>query len=238
VTGVALEHEDGIAVQRARMVTFAFKRFEDLLIAAAVLVVLAPMLLLIALAIELDSPGPAIFTQARMGARRRVRRGFASWEATTFRVFKFRTMVLDADPAVHEAHIDAFVNGGLRADAGTDAAFKLRDDPRVTRVGRFLRRSSLDELPQLVNVLLGDMSLVGPRPVPVYEAARYGEPERMRFGALPGITGLWQVSGRCALPFDDMIRLDLEYVRKQSLWFDLKILLRTVPAILSGRGAG
>ncbi|MGH9896190.1 MAG: sugar transferase, partial [bacterium] len=120
---------------------------------------------------------------------------------------------------------------------GSGARFKLSNDPRVTRVGRVLRRMSLDELPQLFNVLKGEMSLVGPRPVPLYEVAEYGESDTERLAALPGITGLWQVRGRAEIPFSEMVRLDCEYVRNQSLWLDLKILAATIPAVVSGRGA-
>ena len=115
---------------------------------------------------------------------------------------------------------------------------RLIDDPRVTRIGRILRRTSLDELPQLFNVIRGEMSLVGPRPVPLYEVAAYQPWQRERLAALPGITGLWQVRGRCELSFEDMVRLDVEYIRNQSIWLDFKILSLTIPAVLSGRGAG
>jgi lipopolysaccharide/colanic/teichoic acid biosynthesis glycosyltransferase len=146
-------------------------------------------------------------------------------------------MVTDADPAVHEAYIRDFVAGRVQASPETGGKFKLTNDPRVTRVGRILRKFSLDELPQLLNVLKGDMSLVGPRPVPPYEAAQYGNGHRRRLAAIPGITGLWQVKGRCLVSFEEMIHMDLEYVRNASLLLDLKILLLTIPAVLSTRGA-
>ena len=146
-------------------------------------------------------------------------------------------MVVDADPALHRAHIAAFVAGRTEVDKEGRPTIKVPDDPRLTRVGRVLRRWSLDELPQLVNVLKGDMSLVGPRPVPDYEVGAYQEWHYGRLAATPGMTGLWQVKGRCELSFDEMIRLDLDYVRKQSLALDLKILVLTVPAMLSRRGA-
>jgi lipopolysaccharide/colanic/teichoic acid biosynthesis glycosyltransferase len=147
-------------------------------------------------------------------------------------------MVRDADPSVHVAHVNAFVHGRLEGSDASGAAFKLQNDRRVTRVGALLRRTSIDELPQLINVLLGEMSLVGPRPVPPYEVSHYDQTHLGRFGASPGITGLWQVSGRCSVSFDEMVRLDLEYITKQSLAIDLKILFLTIPAIVSGRGAG
>jgi lipopolysaccharide/colanic/teichoic acid biosynthesis glycosyltransferase len=219
-------------------VSFACKRCMDVALAALALVVLSPLLLLIAILIKLDGPGPLIFAQERVGARRRSRGGRTTWEIRTFRVYKFRTMVHNADQSLHQAYVKAFVDGRLAAADVTGATFKLTNDPRVTRVGRILRRTSLDELPQLVNVLKGDMSLVGPRPVPTYEVAEYQPWHRERLAALPGITGLWQVSARCQVSFEDMIRLDIEYVRNWSLWRDVRILLLTIPAVLSGRGAG
>ncbi len=217
---------------------FAVKRCLDVLVAVVLLLVLAPLLLLVALAIVLETPGPVLFSQERAGSRRRTAGGTTTWEARPFRVYKFRTMVPNAGSGAHEAHVRAFVEGRIEWANGAGAAFKLRSDPRVTRVGRLLRKTSIDELPQLVNVLRGEMSLVGPRPVPLYEAELYGARERERFHALPGITGLWQVNGRCDLSFEEMIRLDLEYVRRRSLALDLCILARTLPAVLSTRGAG
>ena len=146
-------------------------------------------------------------------------------------------MVRDADPSPHHAYIKAFIEGRIEASDEAGAKFKLTGDPRVTQVGRLLRRTSLDELPQLLNVLKGEMSLVGPRPVPIYEAADYQAWHYERLMALPGITGLWQVQGRCQVSFEEMIRMDIEYARHQSLWLDLKILFLTLPAVISGRGA-
>jgi lipopolysaccharide/colanic/teichoic acid biosynthesis glycosyltransferase len=147
-------------------------------------------------------------------------------------------MLHKADESVHQAYIRAFVAGSLGKPDESQTPYKLTGDPRVTRVGRILRKTSLDELPQCFNVLRGEMSLVGPRPVPVYEVAEYREAwHHERLATLPGITGLWQVKGRCQVAFEDMIRLDLEYVRNQSLWLDLKIMFLTIPAALSGQGA-
>ena len=216
---------------------FACKRCMDVTLAAAMLIVLFPLLLLIAVLIKLDAPGPVIFAQERVGARRRSNDGRTTWENRPFRVYKFRTMVHNADPSIHEAYTKAFVRGLVGAPDGPGAKFKLTNDPRVTRVGRILRSTSLDELPQLVNVLKGEMSLVGPRPVPTYEVAEYQPWHRERLAALPGITGVWQVSARCQVSFEGMIRMDIAYVRSRSLWLDLRILLLTVPAVLSGRGA-
>lgn len=146
-------------------------------------------------------------------------------------------MVHGADQSLHQGHIRAFVQGQLPVRDGVGAKFKIANDDRITRVGRVLRRTSLDELPQLLNVLRGEMSLVGPRPVPPYEVAEYQASEMERLAALPGITGLWQVNGRGELPFSEMVRLDREYVRHQSLWLDCRILAATLPAVVSGRGA-
>ena len=216
---------------------YVAKRCLDLTVAATLLVVLLPLLVLIAVLIRLDSDGNALYRQDRVGAKRRRRDGDWFWEVQTFSVLKFRSMFADVDPWIHQAHVAAFVNGSLEEATGTDAAYKLPSDPRVTRIGRLLRKTSVDELPQLLNVLKGEMSLVGPRPLPVYEVELYEDEHWERFAAFPGITGLWQVSGRCDLSFDDMIRLDIAYVRTQSLWIDLKILLLTLPAVLAGRGA-
>src|SRR5438093_413683 len=216
---------------------FGCKRCLDVALATASLVLLAPLLLLIALAIKLDSRGPVVFVQERVGARRRVEAGRTVWEVRDFPVYKFRSMVDKADQAVHQAYIKAFVDGQVESAGDAGSTFKLTNDPRVTRVGRILRRSSLDELPQLVNVLKGDMSLVGPRPVPTYEVAPYQEWHRERLAALPGITGVWQVKGRCQVSFEGMVRMDIEYVRNKSLWLDLRLLFLTLPAVLSGRGA-
>ncbi len=216
---------------------YLVKRVLDITLAGLALIVLAPVMLAIALVVKVDSTGPVLFKQKRAGARLRRIDGKLSLEIGTFEMLKFRSMVQNADQALHEAHVKAFVEGRL-ASNGKGAAFKLTDDPRVTRVGRILRRTSLDELPQLINVLRGEMSLVGPRPVPLYEVEHYDQWHRERLNALPGITGLWQVAGRCALGFDEMVRLDIDYVRRQSLGLDAKILVLTIPAVLSGRGAG
>jgi lipopolysaccharide/colanic/teichoic acid biosynthesis glycosyltransferase len=215
------------------------KRCFDSIVALFLLLLLAPLLALIALLIVLESRGSPLFIQERAGSLR-VRRGGATvWEARTFRLYKFRSMrqSSSAGPDPHVAHIKAFVAG--QVDAGANGGtFKLSNDPRVTRVGQILRRTSLDELPQLVNVLKGEMSLVGPRPSPTYEVEAYDEWHYRRLEARPGLTGLWQVSGRCELSFEEMVQLDLDYVSRQSLSLDLKILVQTIPAVLAGRGAG
>jgi len=168
--------------------------------------------------VRLDSPGPALFRQPRMGAGDRV-----------FEILKFRTMVADAEARKHEVR---HLNG-----TGDPRLFKARRDPRVTRLGSPLRRLSLDELPQLVNVLKGDMSLVGPRPLPLDEDASITDWGRKRLVLRPGVTGLWQVLGRSDIPFDEMLRLDYVYVTSWSLWNDVRIILRTLPT-LTGRSGG
>lgn len=200
------------------------------------IVILLPVFLLIALLIKMDSDGPVIFKQERVGAKRKWLGRQAIWIIQNFCVYKFRSMVPDADPALHETYIRDFVEGHATPDSN-GGKFKLTNDPRVTRMGRFLRKFSLDELPQLFNVVRGEMSLVGPRPVPPYEVACYKDNHHQRLAALPGITGLWQIKGRGRVTFEEMIRMDTEYVRNISLLLDLKILLLTIPAVLSRKGA-
>jgi lipopolysaccharide/colanic/teichoic acid biosynthesis glycosyltransferase len=194
------------------------KRAIDLLGSAICLVLLSPLLLLLALTIVLDTGRPVLFRQVRLG------RGMRE-----FRVLKFRTMKLGASSEMHQEYIKKLATG----QADTDKLKKLTADPRVTRVGRFLRRTSLDELPQLVNVLLGHMSLVGPRPALEYELQYYRPEHYERFAVKPGITGLWQVSGRSELGFIEMLDLDAEYARSSNLLTDTKILVKTPMAAIS-----
>lgn len=197
----------------------------DIAVALLALVLLSPLLIAIAIAIRLDSRGPSLFRQERLGR-----------DMEPFIVNKFRTMHVHSDRANHE-HV-AFVQNFIAGDVERrQELFKLADDDRVTRVGRVLRKSSLDELPQLINVLLGNMSLVGPRPCLHYEAERYPAHAFGRFAVKPGITGWWQVCGRSQLSFEQMIALDLEYAECRSLWFNVRILARTLPVVLLGRGA-
>jgi exopolysaccharide biosynthesis polyprenyl glycosylphosphotransferase len=194
-----------------------FKRGTDVLGSAFGLLIFSPLLAIIAVAIRLDSPGPVIFSQPRVGRNGKL-----------FRVFKFRTMVKDADQIKDQVRHLNEAQGPM---------FKIRDDPRITRVGRFLRRTSLDELPQFWNSLLGDMSLVGPRPALPEEVADYADWHRQRLATAPGITGLWQVSGRSDLSFEEMVLLDIYYIENWSPLRDLSILLRTIPQFIAGRGA-
>lgn len=199
------------------------KRVLDVLIAGGSLTVLSPLFLAIALFVRLSSKGPILFRQERIGR-----------EGRPFTMYKFRTMLDKCDPAVHRAYVHALIHEEASAMSGI---YKLHDDARVTRLGRVLRRFSLDELPQLMNVLEGDMSLVGPRPALPYEVDTYGERERKRLAVKPGITGLWQVSGRATLNFQQMVAFDLAYIEGWSLGLDLEILRRTPGAVMSGRGA-
>ncbi len=213
------------------------KRLIDLTLAIIALILLSPLLLLIALGIKLDTPGPILFVQQRVGARRHTKTDTTYWEIITFPCYKFRSMMHNADPALHQTHITAFITGQLEGDHSDHARFKIEDDPRITRVGNFLRKTSLDELPQLLNVIKGNMSLVGPRPVPIYEVDQYQTSHYGRLAALPGVTGFWQIKGRGTSTFEEMIDMDLDYVAQRSLSFDLTLLIATIPAVLTRRGA-
>jgi lipopolysaccharide/colanic/teichoic acid biosynthesis glycosyltransferase len=213
------------------------KRGFDITIASALLIALSPLLALVALLIKLDSRGSIFFAQERVGARRHSdASGNSNWEIKPFRVLKFRSMVNNADQTLHEAHIRAFVSGTLDLE-DKETTIKLHDDPRITRVGKWIRQTSIDELPQLINVVKGEMSLVGPRPVPVYEVEGYQPRHYERLHAVPGITGIWQVEGRGQVTFEEMVGMDIWYVRNASLWLDLKIMAQTIPAVLRGEGA-
>ena len=236
--GILLELHGAEGFSAASRTFYPFaKRTTDVVLTTVLLTVLAPLLAITAVAVKLDSRGPVLFSQERIGTRRVRQDGRTRWRLERFKLYKFRSMIVDADPGVHERHIAAIANPGESGPSGTES-IKLERDPRITRVGRYMRVTSIDELPQLINVLRGEMSLVGPRPVPPYELTRYGTEHMQRFTVLPGISGLWQVRGRCALPFWEMVSCDLEYAEKQSLWTDLKIMVRTLPAVISMRGAG
>jgi lipopolysaccharide/colanic/teichoic acid biosynthesis glycosyltransferase len=204
------------------------KRALDIVGSLTLLVALAPLFALIAAAVKLTSPGPVLFRQVRVGRMMK-----------TFTMLKFRTMAVAADHAIHHDFVTRFIQAGdRRAPSGKSGMFKITDDPRVTSIGRLLRKTSLDELPQLWNVLCGEMSLVGPRPPIPYEVEHYKSWHRRRvLEAKPGITGLWQVTGRSRTTFDEMVRLDIRYARTCSLSTDLKILLATPRAVVAGKGA-
>jgi lipopolysaccharide/colanic/teichoic acid biosynthesis glycosyltransferase len=221
---------------------YQLKRILDVTIVLFSLILLLPLLFAIGILIKLDSSGPAIFVQECVGAKKVKINGRTQWIVQTFPFFKFRTMRTDIDSKLHEEYMKAYIAGDesklAEQEGKSTTSYKLTGDPRVTRVGKFLRATSLDELPQLWNVLRGEMSLVGPRPPIPYEVEVYNKEHFRRFGTLPGITGLWQVSGRCETTFEEMVQLDLEYIEMKSIWQDIKILLLTIPAVISERGAG
>jgi exopolysaccharide biosynthesis polyprenyl glycosylphosphotransferase len=205
------------------------KRFVDMAISITVIVVFAPLFLLIAALIKIFSPGPVLFKQIRAGK-----------DGRPFTFYKFRTMRHDIDDTLHREYASSFIGGKelrLRDEKSDKKIYKMPDDPRVTSIGRILRKTSLDELPQILNVLKGDMSIVGPRPPIAYELTIYKEWHKRRLRAKPGITGLWQVSGRSSVPFHDMVLLDLYYINRWGLLLDFEIIFKTVPVIVSGKGA-
>lgn len=194
------------------------KRIFDIVVTLAAMPLLIPIFLLTAIAIKIEDPGPVFFTQDRVGLHKRL-----------FKMYKFRSMVVDAEAKMKEVE---------HLNEATGPNFKIKHDPRVTRVGQFIRKTSIDELPQLFNVLLGDMSLVGPRPMSIRDVQLFDQGvQRKRFSVRPGITCLWQVSGRSDLEFDDWLRLDLEYIQQWSFWLDIKILFKTVFVVLAAKGA-
>ena len=206
------------------------KRIMDVVGSALALLVFSPVLLAVAVAIKLTSKGPVFFRQKRVGQH-----------GEQFVFLKFRSMYVNNDPSVHKEYVKQLIAGNAQRhpqEGDANGVYKLTQDPRITRVGAFLRRTSLDELPQFINVIRGDMSLVGPRPAIAYEVESYDVWHRRRvLEAKPGITGLWQVNGRSRVKFDDMVRLDLRYAKTWSPWLDLKILLRTPVAVVFGDGA-
>jgi lipopolysaccharide/colanic/teichoic acid biosynthesis glycosyltransferase len=219
----------GDAVSESRWVA-ALRRLFDIATSATLILLFSPILIAVAVAVRLDSHGPALFRQRRVGHRER-----------EFTLFKFRSMRLDADPRGHKEYVTALIKGedgshnGKGDGAGKDL-YKLAVDNRITPVGRWIRKWSLDELPQLFNVLLGDMTLVGPRPAIPYEVAEYPNWYLRRFSVKPGLTGYWQVSGRNERTYEEMVRLDIEYAERRSLGLDLSILVKTPWVVLSRKG--
>ena len=209
--------------EHSRPAYAAVKRTIDTVGAIVLLLVLAPLFLIVALAVVIDSGWPIFYRGERIGRN-----------AHTFRVLKFRSMRVDADSSVHAEYLRELLNGHAQAHGGI---YKIPRDPRITRIGSFLRKSSIDEFPQLLNVLRGQMSLVGPRPEVPYALADYEPWMFRRFEVHPGMTGLWQVSGRGQLSVRDMLRLDVEYAERCDIAFDFGILARTIPAVLRGTGA-
>lgn len=201
------------------------KRTIDLAASSLVLLLGAPVFGVLALLVKLSSPGPVLFRQTRLGR-----------DGKPFTFYKFRTMQHKNDDSVHRSFCEDFIQGGGK-DASEEPVFKMVKDPRVTPLGGFLRRSSLDEIPQFWNVIRGEMSLVGPRPPICYEIEHYQDWHKDRLKVTPGLTGLWQVSGRSQVPFDEMVRLDLHYISHWSLSLDLKIMWKTLPVMVRGDGA-
>jgi len=217
----SFSYEPGESVQRFRKGGLSLDRAIDIVLSLSALIFLAPLLLLVALLVYIVDPGPILFGHRRLGM-----------DGRTFRCWKFRSMVVDAD-----ARLKALLASDPVARAEWEADHKLRSDPRVTRIGHFLRKSSLDELPQFFNVLMGDMSLVGPRPIVIDEIAKYGRYFDNYCRVRPGITGLWQISGRNDVSYRRRVALDVAYVRSKSLALDMRILLLTVPRVVARRGA-
>lgn len=193
------------------------KRIFDIVVSSIAILLLIPLFIFIVIAIKLDSKGPGVFAQERSG-----------YKGKLFKMYKFRSMVNDAENSLKDIERYNEVSGHM---------FKMKNDPRVTRVGRFIRKTSLDELPQLFNVLRGDMSIVGPRPPLVKEVLQYENWHNLRMSAKPGITGLWQISGRSRLGFHEMVRLDLKYIRERNFRYDIMIVIKTIPVLLGDRNA-
>jgi lipopolysaccharide/colanic/teichoic acid biosynthesis glycosyltransferase len=206
-----------------RRVPEAAKRTLDIVLSVALLIAVIPLLLLLCLLVRSTSAGPAVFRQERLGRNKQ-----------PFTLLKLRTMHIDNDDGIHRDYVTHLLSADQVAPTGNSGLFKLAADPRITPLGAWLRRTSLDELPQLFNVLQGEMSLVGPRPVLAWEAQLFDEAHQQRFAVKPGITGLWQVNGRSRLPMRKALELDVEYVIRRSFTLDLAILLRTVPAVFRG----
>lgn len=212
---------------RASTIAVSLKRAVDLAFSLCVVVFGLPFYLLLAVLIKLTSEGPVLYVQDRVGK-----------DEYPFKLYKFRTMTTGNNDNAHRDFTKNFINGNAKGqvDENGNRLFKITSDPRVTSIGKFLRRTSLDELPQFINVLKGEMTLVGPRPPLVYELPYYQEWHKNRLTVKPGLTGLWQVSGRSTVPFDEMVKLDIHYIENWSFLLDLKIILRTIPVMLFGRG--
>jgi len=219
------ERYDGVPLvtvkERAHRSLYSIeKRVVDILIASIVLILLIPLFLLIAILIKFSSPGPVLFRQTRIGK-----------DGKPFTFYKFRSMKVGSDDTIHREYLRKLMKNEI-----TDRVKKITNDPRVTRIGRFIRRTSIDELPQLINVLKGEMSLVGPRPCLPYEWEMYEPWHRSRLNVIPGCTGVWQVSGRSNVSFNDMVLMDLYYIDNASLWLDMQLILKTIPILLLRKG--
>jgi lipopolysaccharide/colanic/teichoic acid biosynthesis glycosyltransferase len=224
-----------------REFTYLAKRVLDIVMSAFFLILLFPLFLVIAISIKLDSNGPIFYIQERVGSRRKKLGQYSYWRWETFPCYKFRTMKNNSHSTIHKNYVTAFINDDEAAMAALQGketkVRKLENDDRITRVGRILRKFSLDEVPQFLNVFLGDMSLVGPRPAILYEVELYKPWHFKRLTTKQGLTGLWQVTSRSSVSFDEMVQLDLKYIEDQSIWMDLKIILKTPIAMLTAKGA-
>ncbi len=220
-----IEIEDGedfalsfiVAENKKRYCYLFLKRFFDLVFSIIAIIVLSPVSLLTAIAIKLDSRGPVIYSQPRAGKN-----------GKSFKMYKFRSMCVDADEKLKDL---------LDLNEKDGPVFKISNDPRVTKIGHILRKTSIDELPQLINIIKGEMSIVGPRPPLLNEVEKYTAYQMQRLNVTPGLTCYWQISGRSNISFDEWVGLDLKYIKESSIWTDFKTILKTVPAVLFGRGA-
>jgi lipopolysaccharide/colanic/teichoic acid biosynthesis glycosyltransferase len=230
-----------ILIHDERKGYFFFKRTIDLIITLSALVLLLPIIIIISILIAVDSDGPIFFIQERVGSKRKMLNGKLYWQPVRFSFYKFRTMKFGADESIHQDYTKAYISHDqekINEIQGSETeTYKILKDTRVTKVGKYLRKYSLDELPQLINIIIGDMSLVGPRPPIPYEVEEYEDWHYQRFQAVPGLTGLWQVTARCSCEFDEMVHLDIEYIKHQSIWLDIKIILKTPLVVLSTEGA-
>jgi exopolysaccharide biosynthesis polyprenyl glycosylphosphotransferase len=215
IKGIPLLNMEPVAQDSQQLLA---KRVFDVTCTLLALPILIPIFLIVAIAIKLDSPGPVFFVQQRVGIRKYI-----------FPMYKFRSMYVDAEEKLKEIEHLNEAEGPI---------FKIKNDPRITRLGRFIRKTSIDELPQLINVLKGEMSLVGPRPMSIRDVDLFDHGvQRKRFSVQPGLTCIWQISGRSNLPFEKWLELDLEYIENWNFWLDLKILLKTLPAVVKSSGA-
>lgn len=216
--GVLIDRSNMRAVyERKSLVYKFFKRFLDILLSGAALVCLSPVFLVTAIAIKLEDGGPAFFTQPRAGK-----------DMKPFKMYKFRSMYVNADEKLRDL---------LKDNEQTGHAFKIKNDPRITKVGKFIRKVSIDELPQLINIIKGDMSIVGPRPILTWQMEECSDYEKQRLIVRPGLTCYWQIGGRANIEWDEWVELDLDYIRDMSLWTDIKMIVKTVPAVFESEGA-
>lgn len=228
-------------VANSRNGYFVTKRILDIVFSFTMLMLLLPLMFIIAAAIFLYSPGPVFFIQKRVGVKRKTFKKRSYWKKDYFYCYKFRTMKINADPSIHQAYIKALIENDEAKMTALQGAptqpRKLVNDPRLIRPGKLLRKLSLDELPQLWNVMVGDMSLIGPRPAIPYEVDMYKPWHLRRLEAQPGLTGLQQVTARCTTDFDKQVQLDIDYIENQTIWLDMKIIVKTPLAVISTKGA-